>query len=233
MLIVTAEAKVTTKARPEPLWVSMDALKDSGYREDHWSFLQPSAHTRWDEEIAGVAAATVDGIDDVAGAVRAVGNAVHGALEYRPGVTKIGESVSQIWGKRRGVCQDFSHLTISMLRALGIGARYVSGYFYAADPAAGEDPSGAEIVVQTHAWVSAAIPGWGWWAIDPTNNSPVGERHVVIGYGRDYDDLTPLRGVYFGETDHHLVAGVAMTTGSLSENSPAKLAEVQQQQIQQ
>jgi transglutaminase-like putative cysteine protease len=118
-----------------------------------------------------------------------------------------------------GVCQDFAHLTVALLRAAGIAARYVSGYLYAADPsssaAAGED---GPMHVQTHAWVEAAVPGHGWWAIDPTNGAAVGERHVVIGRGRDYDDVAPMRGVYFGETEHRLTASVTMSSGA----SPAE-----------
>ncbi len=232
-LTVTADARVETDPRPEPPAVPVSALTNTAYREPMWSFLQPGPHTRWEQPITDAAEDAVAGVDDVAARVRAVAELVFGSIDYTPGATEIGVSVADVWENRRGVCQDYSHVTIAMLRSLGIGARYVSGYFYAADPAAGDDPAGEEITVQTHAWVSAAIPGWGWWDIDPTNGSPVGERHVVIGHGRDYDDLTPLRGVYFGETDHLLVAGVAMRTGPLAPNAPARLTELQQQQIQQ
>jgi transglutaminase-like putative cysteine protease len=106
-----------------------------------------------------------------------------------------------------------------MLRSVGIASRYVSGYFYASDPTNVGSADTDEIVVATHAWVELAVPGWGWWAIDPTNASPVGERHVKIGHGRDYDDVTPLRGVYYGESDHHLAAEVTMSTGQILRSS--------------
>jgi transglutaminase-like putative cysteine protease len=118
-----------------------------------------------------------------------------------------------------GVCQDFAHLTIAMLHSVGIASRYVSGYFAASDPTNVGSADTDEIVVATHAWVELAVPGWGWWAIDPTNASPVGERHVKIGHGRVYDDVTPLRGVYYGESDHHLAAEVTMSTSHIVRSS--------------
>ncbi len=119
-------------------------------------------------------------------------------LTYRRGVTQIGTGLTDLLDLGGGVCQDFTHLTIGMLRSVGIPARYVSGYLFAADEtdlAVGDDP---HVVVQTHAWVEAAIPGGGWVGVDPTNDHPVGDRHVTIGFGRDYDDVAPVRGVYLG-----------------------------------
>ena len=212
-LVVAAEARVETDPVTPPDDVPLARL-DDGYREAHWIYLQPTRHARSDTGLAGAARDAVSGIGGVVEAVRAVERCVHDAIEYRPGATSIGDDVAAIWASGAGVCQDFAHVTSAMLRALGIGARYVSGYFYAADSADGSAPDG-EIVVATHAWVEAAIPGGGWWPIDPTNRSPVGERHVKIGHGRDYDDVTPLRGVYYGETEHSLAAEVTMAPGSI------------------
>jgi hypothetical protein len=106
------------------------------------------------------------------------------------------------------VCQDFAHLAVAMYRSLGIPARYVSGYLFAADDATGRDTTVDEIDVQTHAWVEVALPGAGWLALDPTNAQPVGERHVTIGRGRDYDDVSPFRGAYRGPAAHELSAQV-------------------------
>ena len=93
------------------------------------------------------------------------------------------------------------------------GATYVSGYFYAVDGTAGDMPETPEIVVQTHAWLEVAVPGWGWWAIDPTNHITMGERHVKIGHGREYDDVLPLRGVYYGTSEQRLYVEVGMSRG--------------------
>lgn len=161
-------------------------------------------------------------------AVAELSSRIHREFEFRPGSTTVGTPVEVVLGRRAGVCQDFAHLTIAMLRAAGIAARYVSGYFYASDPTQIDTAEQGEIVVATHAWVEAAIPDRGWWAIDPTNAAPVGERHVEIGHGRDYDDVTPLRGVYFGDAKHLLAAEVAMSTGSITRRSfPAVDADPQ------
>ena len=108
----------------------------------------------------------------------------------------------------RGVCQDYAHLAIALCRSVGIPARYVSGYFFASSDRSGADSGADELEVQTHAWFEAAVPGWGWLALDPTNAQQVGQRHIAIGQGRDYDDVPPLRGVFSGpgrpSTDAHV-----------------------------
>lgn len=105
---------------------------------------------------------------------------------------------------------------------------YVSGYFFASSDASGAMVSGDLAEVQTHAWFEAAIPGAGWLALDPTNAVAVGERHVVIGRGRDYDDVPPIRGVYSGSSDASLDSGVEMRRMPDQQNQ-----QVQQQQVQQ
>jgi transglutaminase-like putative cysteine protease len=87
---------------------------------------------------------------------------------------------------------------VALCRSIGIPARYVSGYFFARADDTGEDVEADEVLVQTHAWFEAAIPGWGWWALDPTNAQQVGQRHITIGHGRDYNDVPPIRGVFSG-----------------------------------
>lgn len=215
-LVVIAEARVETEARPEPVTAPLDALAGSDYHDMAWGFLHPTRHTGWGEHLAAAGRQAAAGSDDVVGAVRAVERTVYATMDYQPGATEVGVDIDLVWEIGAGVCQDFAHLTIAMLRASGIGARYVSGYFYASDPTQGEAVEEGEMVVATHAWVEAAIPGWGWWAIDPTNAGPVGERHVKIGHGRDYDDVAPLRGVYFGDTEHDLAAEVTMSTGAVT-----------------
>jgi transglutaminase-like putative cysteine protease len=158
------------------------------YIEDGWLFLQPTRHTRWGEEISVAAKDALGVSTDVVEITNSIQGIVSDRVAYRTGATDIGVDLDRIWQEQVGVCQDFAHLTIAMLRSVGIAARYVSGYFYASDPTDVGSADTDEIVVATHAWVELAVPGWGWWAIDPTNASPVGERHVKIGHGRDYDD---------------------------------------------
>lgn len=88
-----------------------------------------------------------------------------------------------------------------MCRSVGISARYVSGYFFTENDALGEEGDSDEVQVRTHAWLEAAVPGVGWVALDPTNRQAVGLRHVKIGHGRDYDDVSPLRGTYAGPAE--------------------------------
>lgn len=218
-LVVTAGARVETTAPALPMSGPLAGTADMRYIESGWTYLQPTRHTRWGEDIAIAAKGALGASTDVVEIANSIQGVVRDQIEYRTGATVIGIDLDRIWSEGVGVCQDFAHLTIAMLRSVGIAARYVSGYFYASDPTATDAAETDEIVVATHAWVELAVPGWGWWAIDPTNASPVGERHIKIGHGRDYDDVTPLRGVYYGESDHHLAAAVTMSTTSIVSSS--------------
>jgi transglutaminase-like putative cysteine protease len=128
---------------------------------------------------------------------------VRGELRYERGSTTVRTSVAEVLARRRGVCQDFAHVTCALLRASRVPARYVSGYF-TPDPL----EVGDEAHVEGHAWVEAWLPGLGWWALDPTNDQAAGERHVKVGHGRDYRDVAPVRGVYRGGTGGRLEVDV-------------------------
>ncbi len=229
-LIVTASARVDTTAPALPISGPFGGTADMGYIESNWLHLQASNHTRWGPEIAAAAKDAMGASTDVVEIAESIQDFVRKKVEYRSGATVIGIDLDRIWSEGYGVCQDFAHLTIAMLRSVGIAARYVSGYFYASDPTSINDAETDEIVVATHAWVELAVPGWGWWAVDPTNDSPVGERHVKIGHGRDYDDVTPLRGVYYGESDHRLAAAVTMSTSGIVNETVPDVVMAEQQQ---
>ncbi|ADE53704.1 transglutaminase family protein [Coraliomargarita akajimensis] len=123
-------------------------------------------------------------------------------FDYTPGATDITTPIAQVVQERKGVCQDFAHLMLAILRSNGIPARYVSGYIEAYDPEQ-TDPElfGA---AASHAWVEVYLPGGTWWGLDPTNNQTAGERHVVVAVGRDYNDVAPMRGTYKGANDQKL-----------------------------
>ena len=211
LLEVVAEATVeTAPAAPEPGPVPWDALLDQRFRDIHQEFLQRSPHVGWHDEVeqAAVACRTTGG-NDVVAVVMAVHDRV-AALDYRSGETYVGVGVDEVLLAGAGVCQDFAHLAIAMYRAVGIPARYVSGYLFAVDDATGADAETDVVDVETHAWVEVAIPGHGWLALDPTNRQTVGERHVTIGRGRDYDDVSPFRGVFSGHESHRLEVSVTM-----------------------
>ncbi len=199
-LEITAEASVETMPRPlVTVSPRLAALADSSFRDLYVEYLDRSMHTEWDGDVSAAAEriAAVTG-DDVVGIVLALHRFVHTSLHYTPGATYIGVDVNEVLAKAKGVCQDYAHLAVALCRSIGIPARYVSGYFFASSEATGAEVEGDEVHVQTHAWFEAAIPGWGWLALDPTNAQQVGQRHITIGHGRDYDDVPPVRGIYSG-----------------------------------
>jgi transglutaminase-like putative cysteine protease len=195
-----AEASVETHPRPLVAVASrLDDLSHAEFVDEHVDYLERSPHAAWG---AGVQAAAdrVLGLagDDVTGLVLAMHRLVGTAMRYVPGSTYIGVDIEDVLAAGQGVCQDFAHLAVALCRAAGVPARYVSGYLFTIDDSTGEIGEQEVVEVQTHAWFEAAIPRFGWLALDPTNQQPVGVRHVKIGHGRDYDDVPPLRGVYAG-----------------------------------
>lgn len=121
---------------------------------------------------------------------------------YDPAATEIATPVAEVVERRRGVCQDFAHVQLAALRAMGLAARYVSGYIrtIGGTALAGSDAS--------HAWVSVFCPGAGWIDLDPTNDLLVQEDHIVLAWGRDYGDVSPVRGVILGGGEHQLDVAV-------------------------
>lgn len=124
---------------------------------------------------------------------------------YDSEVTTVATPVHEVLAVKRGVCQDFAHLMIASLRTLGLSARYVSGYMETLPPPGQAKLLGADA---THAWVAAFIPGWGWLELDPTNGCLADERYIMLGWGRDYADVTPLKGVMTGGGEHELTVAV-------------------------
>lgn len=116
-------------------------------------------------------------------------------FKYCPESTTIATPLSEVLLKRRGVCQDFAHLQIGCLRAMGFPAKYVSGYIETLPPPGKEKLQGSDA---SHAWISVYSPTEGWVEFDPTNNCMVADQHIITAWGRDYIDVTPLRGIIFG-----------------------------------
>jgi transglutaminase-like putative cysteine protease len=130
---------------------------------------------------------------------------VHADFAYEPGVTDIGTPLDEVFRQRRGVCQDFAHLMLGMLRSLGLPARYVSGYLLTQPLPGKARLTGADA---SHAWVSIWCPALGWVDLDPTNAVLPDASHVTVAVGRDYGDVVPLRGVIRGGADHVLDVAV-------------------------
>ena len=123
---------------------------------------------------------------------------------YTPGVTSIGTSSTEVLETRRGVCQDFAHLMIACLRSRGLPARYVSGYLRTNAPSAATDEKKLVGDGASHAWVAVWSPPYGWIEFDPTNGCFAGTDHVAVAWGRDFGDVSPLRGVILGGAEHQL-----------------------------
>jgi transglutaminase-like putative cysteine protease len=148
------------------------------------------------------------------GASQDLAEFVHTALQYQKGVTSVETGTDEVWKLKAGVCQDFAHLLLLMLRMAGIPGRYVSGYVC---------PKNHEMRGEgaTHAWVEAYIPEFGWLGIDPTNNSIVTDRHVRLAFGRSFADCTPVKGTYKGSSAHTLDVSVRIESGT--EESPVQV----------
>jgi transglutaminase-like putative cysteine protease len=127
---------------------------------------------------------------------------------YDTSATNVDTCVDQVLASRKGVCQDFAHLAISCLRALGLAARYVSGYLETAPPPGKPKLVGADA---SHAWISLFVPDAGWVDLDPTNNRIAGETHITLAWGRDFGDVTPVKGVVMGGGVHTLSVMVDVT----------------------
>ena len=125
---------------------------------------------------------------------------VHHEFTYDPGFSTVSTPLSEVLASRRGVCQDFAHLGIACLRSLGLAARYVSGYIETVPPPGETKQPGSD---ESHAWFSVYLPDAGWHDFDPTNNQIPLDQHITTAWGRDYADVTPLKGVIFGGDPGH------------------------------
>lgn len=138
---------------------------------------------------------------------------IHSDFRFDAKSTNVRTPTEEVFRKRRGVCQDFAHVQIACLRSLNLAARYVSGYLRTYPPPGKPRLIGADA---SHAWVSAYCPGVGWIDVDPTNNVVPSEGHVTLAWGRDYGDVSPLRGLILGGGAHTLKVGVDMEPLELS-----------------
>jgi transglutaminase-like putative cysteine protease len=140
-------------------------------------------------------------------AAEALTRQIYRDFDYVPGSTNNRTSITDVLASRGGVCQDFAHLMIGCLRASGLAARYVSGYIRTAPPGKSDTLVGGDA---SHAWVSVYCPPCGWIDFDPTNDCVVGEDHVTLAWGRDFADVSPLRGMIVGGGRHKLSVDVAV-----------------------
>jgi transglutaminase-like putative cysteine protease len=209
-LSIDVRARVATTPPPAPPPGSWAATEADAYRGRAIEFLLPYQGEPDDlriDELVGLARA-----ETPLATIERVVQVIPDRFEYRAGVTYVGSKVEDLLDAGAGVCQDFAHLALVLLRRNGIAARYVSGYLFA-PPDGHEEADSAE--VETHAWLEALVPPGGdgeplWVGIDPTNRCLAGERYVKIGHGRHYRDVPPIKGVYRGTASATLEASVRM-----------------------
>ena len=136
---------------------------------------------------------------------------IYSDFEFKPGFTTIATPLSEVMKARKGVCQDFAHLAIACVRAMGLPARYVSGYIETLPPKGTKKLVGVDA---SHAWFSVYIPNMGWVDFDPTNNQLPANQHITVGWGRDYADVAPLKGIIVSSGRHQLSVSVDVRRNS-------------------
>lgn len=162
-------------------------------------YLLPSQFISWDEEIIAFAESCLLPNVSLFEAVLHLIKKIYTEFQFKSGSTNVNTPLKTVLKERRGVCQDFSHLAIASLRSVGIPARYVSGYIETLPPIGKPKLEGSDA---SHAWISVYIPEMGWCEFDPTNNMIPQQRHIVTAYGRDFADVSPMKGIIFSSGDH-------------------------------
>src|SRR5271154_1415742 len=200
---IAAQALVDVNPAPAPQpgdvgdWDDLDARVAAG---DFWEMLLPSPFAKPTERLEKLAVEIgLERYGNPLVQLFELNDTLYNTFEYVPNSTNVDSSIDEALESRQGVCQDFAHIMIALVRKLQIPCRYVSGYLFH-----GHEPHDRSSAGATHAWVEAFLPEIGWIALDPTNNLVCGERHIRIAVGRDYADVPPTRGVYKGEAESEL-----------------------------
>ncbi|MCW3038331.1 MAG: transglutaminase family protein [Solirubrobacterales bacterium] len=210
-LTIDVRARVVTSPPPEPPEASWGAITSPAYDEAGGEFLLPTGDEPAPELLGDLT--EVIRASSPLGTLRLLCEIIPDRFRYDQNATYVGSTVEDLLEGGGGVCQDFVHLGVVLLRRHGIAARYVSGYLWAAPEDGGSD----SMEVHTHAWLEALLPGTGgrgepsWVGADPTNRRLAGETHVKVGHGRRYSDVPPIKGVYRGSAKTELDAAVQMT----------------------
>ena len=210
LIEVAAQAIVEVLPAPEPQvsdadgWSELDSRVAQG---DYWEMLLPSQYARPTELLKKLECELdLRRRGKPLELLQELNERLYDLFEYVPNSTKVDSPIDHALAARQGVCQDFAHIMIALVRQLKIPCRYVSGYLYHQDKSNDRSPAGA-----THAWVECYLGEQGWVAFDPTNNLPGCERHVRVAVGRDYSDVPPTRGVHKGEAESELSVMVSVS----------------------
>ena len=214
LLEVRARSSVEVLARPAPApagpWEqARDRLRAGGEALlEPMQFLYESPHVEFFRELAAYAEPSFAKGRDLIEVTLDLTRRIHADFTFDPKATSVSTPLRELLAKRRGVCQDYAHFMAGCLRMLGLPARYVSGYILTAPPPGKPRLVGADA---SHAWVSAWCGPAGWIDLDPTNDMLVGEQHVTLGWGRDFSDVTPMRGVILGGGEQELKVRVTVS----------------------
>lgn len=212
-LTITAESLVDVTAPPElpealssSAWEELDKMTAT---DEYWDLLMPSQFTQPTELLLELARdLRVERRDDPLTVLRDLNTKIYETFDYAPKTTKVDSPIDDALRLRHGVCQDFSHVMIALVRHLGIPCRYVSGYLFHYSRSRGSDA--------THAWVEALLPDLGWVGFDPTNNTLADERHIRTAIGRDYGDVPPTHGIFRGKAESELSVTVKVSSSDVS-----------------
>lgn len=214
-VLIIAEAIVQITAPPQlpdqldyTVWRALDLLAEQG---EYWDFRMPSHFIQATPTLLDLARELgVERRTDPLSLLRELTSQIADSFVYAPQTTRVDSPIDEALLARRGVCQDFSHIMIALVRRIGIPCRYVSGYLFHRT----EDHDRSEEDA-THAWVEAFLPELGWVGFDPTNNLIAGERHIRVAVGRDYADVPPTRGIYRGQATSQLEVGVKVLPSAI------------------
>jgi transglutaminase-like putative cysteine protease len=178
---------------------------------DIFDFLQPTPVVEIGREAVQWARKFLPGGKPLGQGLMELNEAIWKEFAYKPGATENSTPLATIWKSKMGVCQDFAHIGLSILRTAGLPARYVCGYIETDPPRRADGTIGRMVgATATHAWIEVMVPGMTWVGFDPTNRQWVNERYVAVSYGRDFRDATPFRGTFKGSGGQTMKAKVFM-----------------------
>lgn len=208
-LVVSALSTVTTTDTPALLSTAATApmtdLSKSMMLDGCYEFIPASTYVEITPETERLALGAAGGQSDVWQVAQAIMHTIHREFHYQPASTHVHTHMREVLKAKHGVCQDFAHVMLGYCRALKIPARYISGYLY-------NGPADQLIGAQaSHAWVEVHVPGHGWCGLDPTNAQSVAGHHVKVASGRDYADVSPLKGTYRGTDRRKMTVDVLVT----------------------
>jgi transglutaminase-like putative cysteine protease len=209
---VSAQSTVQVQSVPAPRsseagdWADLDALTAG---DDYWEMMLPSEFAHSGDSLEQLAKELrCERRGDPLELLTELNEGIYELFSYVPNSTKVDSPIEDALRSRQGVCQDFAHIMIALVRKLRTPCRYVSGYLFHLEENGRKDRS---LEGASHAWVEALVPRLGWTAFDPTNNLIGGDRHIRVAIGRDYADVPPTRGVYKGEAQSELSVAVTVS----------------------